>query len=145
MQDDEQTCLSCAAGVTTPDIASANASSCRVLLPSYYAATMQQDGEINSTALCIQRHFCVGGEPTAVYDPSQPTQVEGTTVQECPHHSWTQGLNASASSLCSECDLSLVALVCGVCGGRSLHVTSPFKHAAAVLFLLLWVSFKTSA
>lgn len=95
------TCTKCAVGVTTPDVASTSEANCTVLWHSYYAASIE-NGIIKSATKCPQSFICPGGQPSAVFDPAQPTALAGTTVQQCPHGTYTEYVGALTVDSCSK-------------------------------------------
>ena len=93
-------CTKCAAGVTTPGEASISAAACNLLLPTFYAATIDGSGIITATKKCPQKYYCEGGAPTAAFDPASP--ATDATIKLCAAGTWTQELGASSADQCSE-------------------------------------------
>ena len=95
-------CTKCAAGVTTEAEASIAETACKVLLPTFYAATLSTDNIVKATKKCPQKYYCPGGNPTAAFQPSAPTTLAGTTVVQCADATWTENIGASSADQCSE-------------------------------------------
>jgi hypothetical protein len=95
-------CTKCVAGVTTEAEASIAETACKVLLPTFYAATLSTDNIVKATKKCPQKYFCPGGNPTAAFQPSAPTTLAGTTVVQCADGTWTENIGASSADQCSE-------------------------------------------
>lgn len=92
-------CLKCAYGVTTAGIGSSSEAACNILLPTF-APALVVDGIVKSTRLCPQKYLCPGGQATKAFDPSQPSNLNGTSMTLCADGTWTAELGASYPSEC---------------------------------------------
>ncbi len=95
-------CVKCAYGVTTADVASSSEAACSVLLPRF-APLLVVNGTIKATQLCPQSYLCPGGQATRAFDPSDPTNLDGTAMMRCADGTWTTEPGASYADECCEC------------------------------------------
>lgn len=94
-------CTKCAAGVTTAAENSTSRAECKVLLPTFFAKTIDGgDNAITETQKCPQKFYCTGGVATAAWDTAAPAVITGTQVNPCPNGLWTETFGASAPEQC---------------------------------------------
>lgn len=69
------------------------------MLPRF-APALVVNGTIKATQLCPQSHLCPGGQASRAFDPSQPTNLDGTSMSRCAEGTWTAELGASYAAEC---------------------------------------------
>lgn len=96
------TCVKCAPGVTTRNIAATNPKECTLVTPGYYPSVFNADGSVNTTTICPQGSYCPGNSTADATEGRHLMQAGSTDgyLISCPYGTWTQGVGATTVEQC---------------------------------------------